>query len=799
MNKTYKLTALWMMCLMLLSSLSFTACDDGDDENTNQYTGGINLNVFGPCPVARGGVLRFLGSGMDQVTGVIIPGCDEIKEIEVISNEEIRVTVPQTAEVGLVRLNTPKGEIITKTEITYSEPISLESISPASIKPGNVLTISGEYLNLIKEVIFAEDVVVTSFVSQSRKEIKVTVPAEAQTGKIIISDGAEIPNWIYSDVELNVILPSVAEVTDLTEKKPGDVITIEGSNFDLITKVAMPNGDEVEYTVADNKLTFTLPENISNGSIIAIPASGVEVVIATIGVAIPSEVVAEPATELRAGNVITLTGKNMELITNITFPGVVEAVALDAQTETEVKVTMPAAAISGDMQLNTNSGVSVPVAIVTQKPEFASFASDAVALASQVTIQGKNMDLVTKVTFTGGAEVTEFTATETEVILTMPSMQVETGVLTLTMANGETVETASLTINAPEACYIPELPGEDVELKGGEVWMVEVVNGDKLTGVQIDGQDVDFIINGNKLYINGPQMANANSMVKLISSNGEIEYAVAFIPATEIKNSVWSGMVQLSWSAGGRVIIPASAFENVPAGARMVLCYEQVDQQWDQAQINYADWSGVNFTEGDIKVNQTLVPTDVYGWTFDKRETTLVLTQEILDNIQAKKGDIDDENAKGVGILIQGSGLIFTQIRLEWEISLEQNLSNCIVYQDDQSQLMPLPIGLTWDDSGRFRILIDKEPSIKDMKLVAGKSVMYFYVTGTGQIQINNPGWGAITTVAEWNDPSDKKMELVLTQDMIDCLTGVNTDGWSTTGFIIQGDGFTINKVTILP
>ena len=787
------------MCLMLLSSLSFTACDDGEDENTNQYTGGINLNVFGPCPVARGGVLRFLGSGMDQVTGVIIPGCDEITDIEVVSNEEIRVTVPQTAEVGLVRLNTPKGEIITKTEITYSEPISLESISPASIKPGNVLTISGEYLNLIKEVIFAEDVVVTSFVSQSRKEIKVTVPAEAQTGKIIISDGAEIPNWIYSDVELNVILPSVAEVTDLTEKKPGDVITIEGSNFDLITKVNMPNGDEVEYTIADNKLTFTLPENISDGSIVAIPASGVEVVIATIGVAIPSEVVAEPATELRAGNVITLTGKNMELITNITFPGVAEAVALDTQTETEVKVTMPAAAISGDMQLNTNSGVSVPVAIATQKPEFASFASDAVALASQVTIQGKNMDLVTKVTFTGGAEVTEFTATETEVILTMPSMQVETGVLTLTMANGETVETASLTINAPEACYIPELPGEDAELKGGEVWMVEVVNGDKLTGVQVDGQDVDFIINGSKLYINVPQMANASSMVKLISSNGEIEYAVAFIPATEIKNSVWSGMVQLSWGVGGRVIIPASAFENVPAGARMVLCYEQVDQQWDQAQINYADWSGINFTEGDIKVNQTLVPTDVYGWTFDKRETTLVLTQEILDNIQAKKGDIDDENAKGVGILIQGSGLIFTQIRLEWEISLEQNISNCIVNQGDQSQVMPLPLGITWDDSGRFRILIDKEPSIKDMKLVAGKSVMYFYVTGTGQIQVNDGNWSSFTMIQEWNDAADKKMELVLTQDMIDWLTGVKSDGWSSTGMIIQGDGFTLNKVTILP
>ena len=32
MNKTYKFPALWMMCLMLFSCLTFTACDNGDDE-----------------------------------------------------------------------------------------------------------------------------------------------------------------------------------------------------------------------------------------------------------------------------------------------------------------------------------------------------------------------------------------------------------------------------------------------------------------------------------------------------------------------------------------------------------------------------------------------------------------------------------------------------------------------------------------------------------------------------------------------------------------------------------------------
>ena len=77
MNKIYKFSAWWMACLVLLSSLTFTACET-NDVDTNQYKGGISLNVFGPSPVLRGGELRFLGCGMDQVASVLIPGCDAI-------------------------------------------------------------------------------------------------------------------------------------------------------------------------------------------------------------------------------------------------------------------------------------------------------------------------------------------------------------------------------------------------------------------------------------------------------------------------------------------------------------------------------------------------------------------------------------------------------------------------------------------------------------------------------------------------------------------------------------------------
>ena len=747
MNKTYKLSALWMMCLILLGCLSFSACDDGDEEDTNQYKGGISLNVFGPSPVARGGELRFLGSGMDKIQSISIPGCGEITDIEVISANEIRVTVPQTAEVGYVTLKTPTGEITTKTKITYTEPIGVETITPNPVKPGEVLVIKGEYLNLIKEVIFFEELPVgeDDFIAHSRKEIQVKVPMEARTGDVTLADASSedsdaLRNLIHVK-GLVVILPSVEAPLDLTAKKPGDEIVVKGKDLDLVNIVKMPNGEEVEFDYAksgegEETITFILPENATNGAVVMIPASGVEVAIANIGMALPEKVVATPDSGLRGGDMITLTGINMELVTTVTFPGVEEAVEPASKSATEVEVVMPVAAISGELLLNTASGTSVPVAITTLKPEFMAFVNDVVSLGSDVIIQGKNLDLVAKVVYTGGAEVEVTPTSTTELTIAMPTMGTESGVLTLVMSNGESVETTILTINAPEFCYIPVLPGEDEELKGGEIFTIAVENGDKLTGVEVDGKVVQFIINGNTLVIAVPQTANANTKVKLISANGSIEYAIAFVPATNIKNEVWKGLVDITWNEGGRVIIPASAFKDVPAGARMVLHYAQKVDDWGQAQINYGDFSGINFTEGEFKVNGMLVPTDIYGWTFANRSTPLVLTQEILNNIQAKQKECEGIN--DAGIIIQGDKLTFSSVTLEWEISLEQDLKNCVVRQDDQSVLMPFPIAVTWDDAGRFRILIDKEPSIKDMKLVAGKSAIHFYVSGTGQFQIND-------------------------------------------------------------
>ena len=766
MKKIYRLSALWMMCPMLLGSVSFTACLSEDDVDTNQYKGGVNLNAFGPSPVARGGVLRFLGSGLDKVTGVEIPGCDVISDIEVVTTNEIRVTVPQTAMPGFVTLKMTNGTIVTKTKLTYTEPISMDRLTPATVKPGSVLTIDGEYLNLIKEVIFADNVIVVQedFVSQDRKQIKLTVPEEAQNGKIIISDGAEIPNWIYSENELEVVLPSVEAPLDLTGKKPGDEIVVKGKDLDLVKIVRMPNGEEVEFAYdksegGEETITFILPENATDGAVVMIPASGVEVAIANIGMALPEKVVATPADGLRGDDVITLTGVNMELVTTITFPGMEEAVEPASKSATEVKVAMPAAAISGDLLLNTASGTSVPVAIATLKPEFMSFANDAVSLGGDVTIQGKNLDLVVKVVYTGGAEVEVIPASATELTVEMPTMGTESGVLTLVMANGESVETGKLTINAPEFCYIPVLPGEETELKGGEIFEIGVANGDKLTGVQVNSQNVQYIINGDKLYISIPQAAGKGTKITLISSNGTIDYSLDFIPATEITTVIWTGAGDVgSWGAMSDLSWGGYDWSTVTAGTDLTIHfveYETADY-W-QMRFGNGSWAALPGSGGDISLEA------------GAKSYTLTLTQEMIDEL-----------VNNGGLVMTGCNYIIGKITLTEHISLET-----AVWKGSL-------------DMAAWSVNHEMKPNTMfvDAGLKAGMTLrLYFDVyDADSKVKLFDGHWGGLFDGAELVPDASGVIAISVDDNLATKLTTLIDWGYS---FIVQGTGCTLTKVTI--
>lgn len=417
MNKIYKFSAWWMACLVLLSSLTFTACDT-NDVDTNQYKGGISLNVFGPSPVLRGGELRFLGCGMDQVASVLIPGCDAITDIQLISAEEIRVIVPQTALPGYVTLMLRNGEsIVTKTQLTYSEPVLIESFSPETVRPGDVLTIKGEYLNLMHQVIFAENVIVSDeviaeeeateatskFLKHTRNEIQVRVPEEAQSGKIILSDGAEIPNRLYSEVELQVVLPSVAEVADYNNIKPGAIMTVTGENFDLVKEVRMENGEKVEFEFStENKtLQFTLPANAVSGFIYVVPASGVQIPVASIELAKPGNFSCATS-DVAAGGQITIQGENLDLVSAVIFSGEVEGEII-SQSPEQLIVSVPALAQSGSVTFKMANGEQVLALNLTinQPCHIVSSLEEDFEAGKEMIVEVANGELLTEVKING--------------------------------------------------------------------------------------------------------------------------------------------------------------------------------------------------------------------------------------------------------------------------------------------------------------------------------------------------------------------------------------------------------------
>lgn len=502
MKNRYKLKMLLFTCLM---TLGFMACDN-DNLDTNQYKEGVSLNVFGPSPVVRGGTLRFLGSNLDRVTEVRIPGVSPITEIEVRQSgvpSEILVQVPKDGpEEGIVTLVTSDGvEIQTKTELTYEETIVFDSFTPASVMPGDILTITGDYLNLIHEVIFADEVVVpeSDFVSHTRYEIQLVVPVTAQTGEVILSDAAEdLPNWIYSETELEVGQPVVeGGITTSTRFKVGEEMTITGTDLNLVAYVRfgadsgnpynLPASDlaeegEASFTLNEDGtlITFALPAEAPAGAVELVLRSGLTLALMDDFLpVVPTGLAVIPAT-VKNGADMTVTGTDIDLVVSATFPNVADAIALKEAGTDRIVITVPDAAQSGDLALNMANGQQVTVAWQTLKPAITSFSPATLTAGEDVTITGTDLDLVAKLVFEGeGNPAVEINAEENFVDASTLKITVPVTALAcapkLVMKNGEEIET-TVVLNITPATDPVVTAINPVSAKAGEEITVTGMN-----------------------------------------------------------------------------------------------------------------------------------------------------------------------------------------------------------------------------------------------------------------------------------------------------------------------------------
>ena len=662
------------MCLFLLAGITLTACDDGDELSTDQYGNEITLNSFGPCPVLRGGVLKFLGSNLDQVTEVNLPGADPITAIDIKASgkhSEIWINVPkEKCEPGIVILKTAKGgEIKTITPITYEENVELTTVyvgqeGNLSGKVGDLVTFKGDYLNLMHEVIFADDVRVpeTEFVAHDRYTITVAIPKEAKTGRPMLSDAnPEGENLLYAENAITIALPSAAGITP-AKIKAGETATVTGTSLQLIENVELGGGVVVENegikTSADGKsLYFVIPGTATDGEVNLITFSGVKIPAGAIETVVPTELSAAPA-PVKNGADITITGKDLDLVESIAFPNA--GGELKAAEASKIVATVPEKAQEGDITLSLANGKQVTVAYSLVKPTVTECTPNTLVAGNKVIIKGTDLDLVESVTLPGdpAQTVSEFAAQNAKAIaLVIPTACAGSG-LTLNLKNGTSVEASGLTIQAATAPAISEAPAK-------------IIIGEKTT------------IKGKNFYNVEAIYLGSVKVTKIISkTNEEITFQVPEMATGEVE-------------------------------------------------INFVTPDGTKVVAGKIVVD---VP-EIDFATFAKDE--------------------------------QQTGFV------SW------------------------PFNFSWGDSaGKMRIF---RADLLAMNLQSGKSKIIVYKTAgvTGQIQVNNANWGAITTIADW-DGSTERIEWIVDDTFIDAINNV-FDGWSDTALILQGDLAGVQKMTILP
>src|SRR6185369_6438258 len=159
------------------------------------------LQSFGPTTANHDENIKFIGVGLDQVTSIVMPVDIEIPASQFVSQSstQIELKVPHESMVGFVTLKTAKGDITTKTAFGAAYKISVTSFTPTQARPGTDITITGDFLNYIKQVTFSKDLKVTQFVSQSVNQLVVTIPMSAQTGPIVLTDLAKTPQLVDQD------------------------------------------------------------------------------------------------------------------------------------------------------------------------------------------------------------------------------------------------------------------------------------------------------------------------------------------------------------------------------------------------------------------------------------------------------------------------------------------------------------------------------------------------------------------------------------------------------------------------
>lgn len=282
----------------------------------------------------------------------------------------------------------------------------LHSFGPSPAERGGEITILGDGLDKVKEVIFPVDVRVSEFSSKTSDKIVLSVPQDAVPGQIrlVMNDGEIVTSRstisFAEEIEIKTVTPTTLNV--------GEKVTVTGEYLYNIASIIFANGYEITSGSFESQtcgeLTFKVPAEAASGKITFSNGGEWEEQWET-PLTVSSSITTEfaPSIECDFGAELKAAGTSLNLIDKIIFPGQTEGYFESNAEGTSITVTVPNDTKSGEVTATLFNGDNVALFIIAL-PEISytsiSPASN-VAAGTKLTIAGHLLDRVKEIKFPG--------------------------------------------------------------------------------------------------------------------------------------------------------------------------------------------------------------------------------------------------------------------------------------------------------------------------------------------------------------------------------------------------------------
>ncbi len=784
----------YSILLALCSFIGLVSCTR-EEISTDQFSDdAVVFGAFAPNPVVRGAELRIMGSNLDKIVEVQIPGSEPITEIEVVSSgrvSEIRVLTPaagaeDASVTGPVVITDNAGNTYqSMAELTFTEGIVLDSFSPANAMPGDEVTVKGDYLYNVQQIVLNNGVYVTGdqITAKSRRELKFIVPSNAVTGPVTIGDVDEnnnpeglIPNNVPSKEELVIGDPTV-KAADRGAVKAGDQITVTGEYLNMIAGANF-GGVAVDYTVAEDgkSLVAALPATAVDGDFVLVSYAGKEFNAGAYTTVIPTNVAIKAESRYKAGLNAVISGKDLDLVTGAALAGT----ALEyAFADNKITFSIPAAAVDGTVVLSLANGKTVETEaielvkpVITEMTPLELFAGD-----ESITVKGSDLDLVVAAALGGREEEIEVAA-DGKSIKVATTVSSVSGKIALSLANGVVVESAdAVKVNYHSLVIVTEMPamqhiGQEVVLKGSNFSLVEniFIGETKVTQYSLrTDEEVRFLMPWNKVGMYNIEFHLFSGDVETVAAQIEVGLEL------DIK-TIWEGEAALNWSGMSDLSWGGYDWSTVKPGT-VLTAYFNLDEAQTYWQVRFGNGSWASIPSGlEAAPGEGNIPMTP-GTTYYA--------------IKLTAADIDMLVNQG-GLVMTGANYTLTKLTLTSEISQEATIWEGEA--DPQGYAVNLELGGA-DNSDWRNANLQVGQTIKiyfNLTDPSAWSVQAFDAHWGGQIKFSD-AVGTQFNQSNW-DGSLGYVSFVVDEAIQAALT--SSAGWGAS-FILQGSGLIYTKITL--